>query len=111
MDAENNACAYLRSEQDFHGIPGDAPRRSHASFVGFLNYEPGLIHPCFTFVAHKLGFLHFGLASRAHLVHLHRREFWVVPGADALVAKDAPQLVHTVEPSDHQTLLSLRFLC
>jgi len=27
-----------------------------------------------------------------------------VPRADALVAEDAPEFVHAVEPSDHQTL-------
>lgn len=44
------------------------------------------------------------LSGASHLVHLDRRELRVVPGADALVAEDASQLVHAVEPPDHQTL-------
>ena len=51
-----------------------------------------------------LGELHHVVVVGERLVRLEHRELGVVAGVDALVAEDAPDLEHALEPADDQSL-------
>ena len=53
---------------------------------------------------HVFGELHQVVVVRIGLVELEHGEFGIVLGADALVAEIAIDLVHAIEPADHQPL-------
>ncbi len=52
----------------------------------------------------RLGELHHVVVVGERLIRLERRELGVVAGVDPLVAEDAPDLEHPLEPADDESL-------
>ena len=88
--------------QFMHG--GATPGRSQIN-LGALIGEGGGAADLLTHRAHHLlSELHHPDVVAVGLVDLHRGEFGVVAGADALVTENAPQLVDALKSANHQTL-------